>query len=252
MALSLSDLKSTRNDNPPRVLIYGRQGLGKTTLASEFVRPVFIQTEEGTPAGVELQSFGHLTTYDQVIEAFIALVKGDHDHKTLVIDSIDKLEPLIWAKLCQRNNWATIETPGFGKGYVLADELWQEILRACAALRKKGMTIVLIGHSEVDRFDDPQTASYSTYHIRLHKRARALIEDEMDAILFLSQDATVKIEEVGFNQKRARGEGGTTTWIYTAGRPAFTAKNRYKMPERIMFVEGKGYESLKPYFPAQA
>ena len=95
MAISIKDLRRIRATQPPRVLIYGPPGMGKTTLAAEFPSPVFLQVEDGTPGDLELASFGRLDSLDEVNGAIDALYTDDHDRQTLVIDSLDKLEPLV-------------------------------------------------------------------------------------------------------------------------------------------------------------
>lgn len=251
MAISLKDLKRTTAILPPRVLIYGPPGMGKTTLANEFPESVFIQIEDGTPSDITINSFGVLDSYEQVIEAIGALYQESHGYQTVVIDSIDKLEPLVWRATCKANNWADIEAPGYGKGYVAADVFWRDLLEGLAALRRdRGMNIVLIGHSVVERFDDPRSASYSRYDIRLHKRAQALIEDDADLILFVNQDATIKEEKLGFNKTRTHAEGGLQRWIYVEGRPSLNAKNRYGMTGKLLYAKGKGYEVLAPFLPS--
>ncbi len=252
MAISIDSLERRTANKPARLIVYGPPGLGKTTLASEFPNPVFIQTEDGTPGGLELDSFGEMICFGDVMEALSVLLNESHDFQTVVIDSIDKLEPTVWAQTCDDNKWANIETPGYGKGYVSADGIWREYFMLCRDLRNRGMTTIHLAHSAVERFDDPQTVSYSRYDIRLHKRALALFQDEMDAILFLNQDVTAKTNDAGFGKKEAKGVGGGTRWIYTEGRPSFVAKNRYGMPEKLMFQLGSGYAALAPYLPAQA
>lgn len=252
MAYDLSTLKTTRRDDPPRVLIYGPPGLGKTSLAAQFPSPIILDVEDGAPSGVDIATFGHIDSYDQVMDALKSLYTDEHQFRSLIIDTLDRLEPLVWAKTCAANNWASIEQPGYGKGYVAADEYWEKLLKGCNALRtKRGMNIILTAHSAIERFDDPTAAPYSRYDIRLHKRANAIVQDEVDAILFINQDIAVTSEDVGFNKQARRAEGGGLRWIYTEARPAFTAKNRYGLPPKLKFDEGKGYAQLRDYLPGQ-
>jgi len=102
MALSLSDLKRVRADQPPRILMYGPPGIGKTSLAAEFDAPVFLQVEEGTPGDLELDSFGKIESFGQLMEALGVLYTEDHAFKTVVVDSVTELERLVFAETCAR------------------------------------------------------------------------------------------------------------------------------------------------------
>lgn len=255
MAISLSDLKSVRADKPPRMLIYGPPGIGKTTLASEFPEPVFLQVEDGTPGDVELMSFGKLNSFGDVMDALAALYTEEHGFKTVVIDSVTELQKLVFAETCARgddkgNAKANVEDFGYGKGYVYAQRVWADFLDGVNALRRdREMTIVLIAHSRVDRFDDPETVSYDRYEIDMHDKSVGAIEREMDAIFLLKQPVTVKTEQQGFNKERARADGGGVVLIHTIGKPAFIAKNRYGLPATIRFDRGQGYSAIAPYLP---
>src|SRR5579863_4873127 len=230
MAIDLNSLRKVKADKPPFVLIYGPEKSGKTTLAAEFPSPVFIQTEDGASGSLTLDSFGLLENFSEVLDALSALA-GEHRFQTIAVDSISKLQNIIWAEACVRNGWKSIEDAGFGRGYVETDYIWAEFIEACRYLRDKcGLTIILIGHALIERFDDPETQSYSRYQIDLHKRAMALITREVDAILLIKKDVTIKIDgnktQVKVGQGRVRAEGGDTRWIHTEGRPAYQAGNR--------------------------
>jgi len=193
MPLSLADLRTVTADLPPRILIYGPEKMGKTTLAAEFPAPVFLQTERGESAGLQIISFGHLTSFAAVLDALGALASEEHAFKSVVVDSLSELQKLVWAEVCTRNNWQSIEQPGYGKGYTEADYIWRELIDALNWLRvERGMMVILIAHAEIDRFDDPETASYSRYAIDLHKRAEAMVKREVDAILLVKKDVTIQ------------------------------------------------------------
>jgi DNA polymerase III delta prime subunit len=253
MAIQISDLKRVTATLPPRVLIYGPPGMGKTTLANEWPNPIFLQVEDGTPGDLELSSFGRLTSLDEVMDAIGALYTEEHIGQTVVIDSLDKLEPMVWAKACADNNWTSIEAPGYGRGYVSVDNYWRDLLEGCNALRHdKGMGVVYIAHSAIVAVNDPMTSSYDRFDIRLHKRAVGIFQDEVDAIFFLNQDITIKQDDSkGKGQARVRADGGGNRNIFASPRPAFVAKNRYGIPDKLMYERGRGYSLLAPHFPAQ-
>lgn len=256
MAISMSDLRRVRGNDPPRILIYGPEKAGKTTLASEFPSPVFLQTEEGV-GKLELDTFGKLTTFREVLDAIESLHQNEHQFNTVVVDSVTAMQKLVWDETGERGNEkgekkTRIEDFGYGKGYVYALSVWQEFLENLMALRRDcGMAIVLIAHSKIERFDDPETVAYSRYEIDLHDKARDFFKRECDAIILLKPDVTIKVEEQSFNKTRARADGGRNVWMHTSSRPAYAAGNRYDMNEKILFERGKGFSALVPYFVSQ-
>jgi len=250
MAISLASIRRVSASSPPRMLIFGPAGVGKTTLASEAPKPVFIQAEDGTPGGAPLESFGKITDYNEVTQALSALATEAHDYKTVVIDTIDALQPMIYDAVCNEQGWPDIESPGFGRGYVAAESKWADLIDALNYLRvHRGMNTILIGHSEVTTFSPPGSEAYSRYGLRIHKRAAGVITDAMDIVCFVNFKADLKKVESGFGKKAVHAEGTGTRWAYTEERPAFLAKNRYELPPEQIIVRGKLFNAWSAKVP---
>ena len=254
MAVSINSLRRVRAVSPPRLTFYGPPGVGKTTLASEFPEPIFLQVEDGTPGDVELTTFGILKTYSDVMQAIGLIYDQKLPFRTVVLDSMTEMQRLIFAETCARgdekgNIKQNIEDFGYGKGYVYAQRIVQELVEALNLLRTdRNMAIVMIAHSTVERFDDPESVSYDRYDIDLHGKIKGQIERDMDGIFLLKQKVSIEKEEVGFNKERALAKGGSQVWLHANPKPAYVAKNRYGIKDAL-YVRGKGFSSLEPFFP---
>ncbi len=229
MAINLASL-AKNVIKPPRIIIHGDPGVGKTTFAVCADSPVIIQTEDGL-GSLDATAFPLATSFSDVMEAITSLYSEDHKFKTLVIDSLDWLEPLIWKQVCVINKIESIEKLSFGKGYVEALSVWRVFFDGITALRDvKNMTVIMTAHSEVKRVEDPMFASYDTHDLKLHKRAAALAEEFADVILYAAVQTNMVTEDAGFNKTRTRAVTTGTRVIHTVGQPAFLAKNRFNLP----------------------
>jgi hypothetical protein len=151
-----------------------------------------------------------------------------------VVDSADWLEPLVWARVCKDQGWSSIEDAGYGKGYINALDLWRQYIEGLNALRDdKGMAIVQIAHTDIKRFDSPESEPYDRYVIKLHAKASALLQEHSDVVLFANYRISTVKSDVGFNKKVTRALGSGERLLHTAERPAFLAKNRYALPETL-------------------
>lgn len=224
---------------PQKVLLYGPQGLGKTTFGATFESPILIRTEDGAGA-IDVPTFPEMVTDFDQIEAIVNSLHGEHPYKTLLVDSLDWLEPIVHNKTCQVHNQNTIESFGYGKGYAEADAFWRYLMGMFDSLRlNKGMNIVLIAHSEVKNYSAPDTEPYDRYQIKLHKRAFALWQEWVDMVLFCRYRTIIERTETGFNQEKTRGTGSGERLIHTEERPAYLAKNRWALPPEIYIGQDK-------------
>ena len=218
---------------PRRIMLYGIQGIGKSTFAAMSEKPTFIQTEEGLNE-IDCESFPLVETYEQIMESVKELYQEKHNYKTVVIDSLDWAERMIWLYVCQNRNVDSIEDFGYGKGYMYAEDPWRNMLAGLDVLRKdRGMTIILIAHSKIEKFENPETDTYIRYAPRLHKLAAAMIQEWCDEVLFASYKVHTKQTDEGFNKKRTQGIGTGERILKTEERPSYVAKNRLNLPHEL-------------------
>jgi len=229
----LAQIRKGRSLMPRRVMLYGVHGVGKSTFGAMAEKPIFITTEEGTN-DIECDRFPLAVKYGDVLAALSSLYSEEHDYQTVVIDSLDWLERLIWAEVCAKRGVETIEDIGYAKGYVFALTQWREILAGLDALRaERGMQVILIAHAAIEKFANPETDSYDRYAPRLQKQASALVQEWCDEVLFASYRVHTRTSSEGFDRKRTQGIGTGERILRTTERPAHVAKNRLNLPDEL-------------------
>ena len=230
-ALSKVRIKGERK--PIKAVIYGPPKIGKTTLLTGLPNAIVIQTEEGI-AELDLPHFPLANSYQDVEDAIAALCMDEHEYQTLCIDSADWLENLIFNRVAEDHKGKSIEDIGYGKGYILAMTYWRQLLDGLSVLRDdRGMSVVFLAHSEIKKFNAPDSEPYDKYNLKLHRFASDLLIEWCDFLGFMNYVVAIKSKDVGFNKKSIRGEGSGQRVLYTAERPAFLAGNRFSMPDQI-------------------
>ena len=230
MAFDLSSIKKGADHTAPITVIHGSPGIGKTTFAANAPSPVFIRAEDGLGT-LDAATFPEVETIDDVMEALASLFDEGHEFQSVVIDSLSALEPIIWKKVANDHGVNSIEELGFGKGYVYAMDYWRDLVAACKGLSQRGVTPILIAHSEIVKFDAPDTDAWDRYQIKLHKRAFQHLYEQADIIGFAHEPVYVKKESTKDSKGKAKTAGGRQ--IRLVESPAVIAKNRYSMPETV-------------------
>ncbi len=234
MTTSLLDkITSGIEIKPRRIMLYGTHGIGKSTFGSKSPSPIFIQIEDGI-GQIAAHKFPLAELFEDVMESLKVLYEESHKYKTIVVDSLDWLEKLIWAKVCEDHNKKSIEEIGYAKGYVFALTYWRQFLDGLSALRShKSMACILIAHSKIEKFDDPESDPYDRYSPKLHKHASGLMQEWVDEILFANYEVFTNSEEDGFNRKRIKATGEGERVLKTTERPSHIAKNRLNLPDEL-------------------
>ena len=226
-------------------MLYGVQGVGKSTWASNAPDPIFLPTEEGVN-DIDCDKFPVFKSYEEIMSGIEDLWKGGHDYKTAVLDTLDWMEQLVWKKTCEDNNKKDIEAFGYSKGYKKALPLWREFLDALDALRSdRGMAVILLAHSSIERFESPETESFDRYMPRLNKHAAAIVQEWCDEVFFATYAVFTKVEEGSFkNVAKAFTDG--TRIMRTTEKPTAPAKNRLDLPDEMPLIYSEYAKYLTP------
>ena len=231
----LEIIRTGREAKPPRIMIYGSEGVGKSTFAASAPNPIFIQTEDGL-GEINCRKFPLANSLSEVLAELAALRDEPHEYLTVVIDSADWLERLIFDEVCKEFGVRSIEKAdgGYGKGYTHALTHWRKVVNLLQELRdKRGMVVILVAHAKVERFEDPENAAYDRYTPRLHKHAASLIAVWVDAVLFANKKFRVSKDGNDRAVAMPIGADGGERVIRTVGSPACIAKNRFGLPGEI-------------------
>lgn len=222
---------------PRRILLYGQHGVGKSSWAAKAPNPIFVNVEDGL-CDLECDKTPVLRTITEVYEALIWLGgEEDHGYKTIVIDTLDWMERLIHqaeVELINDRKIKTLADVGFGKGYPRAIPHWDMTLKYLDHLRRaKGMTVILLAHAKVERFESPEADSYDRYSIDLHKTASGMIQEWCDEVLFAAFRVNTRTEDAGFGKERKLAVGGKDRYIRTNESASCIAKNRLGLPSEL-------------------
>lgn len=237
-----------RTSRPRTIVFYAVHGIGKSTWAASAPNPIFIQTEKGLD-DIGCDRFPLAESWADVKAQLAQLCSTDHPYKTVVVDSLSALEPMVFAEVCRDKAKKNIEDIGYAKGYKFALDYWRELTTALEWLQKnKGMTVILVGHSRIVRYENPETEPYDRFEIDIHRDASAMLQRWADEVLFANYEVFTSEKGEGFN-KRVKAIGDGSRKIYTNERPAWKAKNRLNMPDSIPMLRENGWSEYAKYLP---
>ncbi|BBL75470.1 ATP-binding protein [Methylomagnum ishizawai] len=241
--MSLANVTSGRIQRPFMMALYGVDGVGKSTLAAGAPHPIFINAEDGS-SELDVARFPGAENKAELEEAINVLLREEHGFNTVVLDSIDWAETMIRQDLCEQFRVESLEDVrgGFGKGTVALREQFVRFLDFLAYLRTyRDMNIIVIGHCEVKKFEDPTTAAgYDRYRIKLDEVNAARLREACDVVAFYNYDTALMAKEnrQGEIQGKARGKSFDKHELHFKRSAAFDAKartlNGYALPPKVI------------------
>ena len=225
-----------------RVLIYGENGIGKSTLAAQFPKPIFLNLEDGI-GDLDCDSTEVIRSVTDFYAALIHL--AETDYQSIVVDTADWLEKLIFAEVAADAGKKTIDEIGFGKGYQAVELKWKNLFDGFSYLWSQGRHIVFTCHECIEKFTNPDGDSYNYWRPALHQKGSGCVTEWCDEVFFLRYRTNTVTKDEGFGNKRAVAIGGKERFMCCTKAASHEAKNRLGMPDEVAPV----FASIAEYLP---
>lgn len=225
-----------------KVVVYGPEGIGKSTFAAQFPDPVFIDTE-GSTKSMDVARFEKPTSWQMLLDQIRYVKSTPGVCKTLVIDTVDWAEQMCVADLCARHGKKGIEDFGYGNGYVYAKEEFGRLLNALEEVVEAGINVALTAHAHIKTFNLPdEMGSYDRWEMKLGKKTNSqtapLVKEWADMVLFVNYKTMVyNVDGKGAEKGKNKAQGGKRV-MYTSHHPCWDAKNRYGLGDEVPFEYG--------------
>ena len=227
-----------------KVVLYGVEGIGKSTFASQFPNPVFIDTE-GSTSNMNVQRLDNPNSWQMLIDE-VNYVKQTKICSTLIIDTADWAETLANQHIIARNGITSIEDLGYGKGYTMVKEEFGKLLNLLSELTDDGINVVVTAHAELKKKEEPdQMGAYDRYQLKLSRQCAPLLKEWSDMVLFANYETTIVTDS---KTKSKKATGGQRV-MFTTHHPAWDAKNRHNLPEKLPFDFSSIAQLFQPAAP---
>ena len=237
--------------HPRRVLLYGVHGCGKSTWASEAPSPLFVDIEGGL-SDIDCERTPVLGTMSEINDALTFVLTGDHQYRTLVIDTVDWLEAIIHRQVAISAQVKSITDIGYGKGYGAAVPIWHWVMSQLDAIRaQRKMGVILLSHAKIQPYQSPTSDSYDRFEPDLHKSSSSVLQEWCDEVLFADYRIYTKQHDEGFNRKRTTAIGGKERFLTTCESATCLPKNRASLPAELPMAWSAYAAALQEHYAAK-
>jgi len=224
-----------------KVVVYGPEGIGKSTFAARFPDPVFIDTE-GSTKDMDVARFPEPSSWTMILNQVSDVIKTPNVCKTLIVDTADWAEMLCTSSVCTKNQKSSIEDFGYGKGYTYIQEEFGKLLNLLTDVVKAGVNVVLTAHAKMRKFEQPdEMGAYDRWEMKLSKGVAPMVKEWADMVLFCNyKTMVVNVDGQGTQKGKNKAQGGRRV-MYTTHHSCWDAKNRYGLPDEVSF----DYEAIR-------
>lgn len=216
-----------------KVVVYGPEGIGKSTFAAQFPNPIFIDTE-GSTKDMDVSRTETPSSWTMLLDDVRYFIHNQEAFQTLAIDTADWAEQLCISSVCNKYQKSGIEDFGYGKGYTYLQEEFGKLLNLLTELiEKRGIHVILTAHAKMRKFEQPdELGTYDRWEMKLTKQVAPMVKEWADMVLFANYKTwSIAVDDKG---KKRKAQGGKRV-MYTQHHPCWDAKNRYGLPEEIEF-----------------
>jgi hypothetical protein len=221
-----------KKTGPRRVFIYGQPGVGKSTFASQAPDCVFLPIEDGLN-DIDCVRTEQIQSWPDFLNIMRELMNEEHKFKWVAVDSVDWLEKLIFDDICKANSVKSIANIPYGNGYKMLYVYWKKVTDGFDILRKKGVNVLMLGHSMTKRRDDPETESFDCFVPRMHELSANHLVEYADEVLFARFESNIKTVQGQFGRTQTKAVGECRRILRTVAKPTATAKNRLGLPAEL-------------------
>ena len=228
----LEQIKKGPTVKPPKIMLIGVEGVGKSTAGAQMPDPVFMCSESGL-VGPQFDGIPNYTPtkWQDALDFCDALAAGGHAYETLVIDTLDWLEPMLYAEVVRKagkQDIKNIEDFGYGKGYVLAQGEARQLIARLDKVNAAGLNVLLLSHSQQKTVKNPLGDDYDHFESKMNAKVGGIFKEWADAVLFARFEVFTEK-----SNNRVKAYGGSTRVVETTHSAAWDAKNRYGLPEQM-------------------
>jgi hypothetical protein len=231
-----------------RMLLYGENGIGKSTLATQFPEPIVLNFEDGV-YGINCDSTERIKSFAELQDILVVELVNTQ-YRTLVLDTADWLEKLLMDEVARQAGKQTVEDIGYGKGYQALEKLWKKVLTMLEFYWHQNRHVVMTCHETIDRFADPEGDTFNFYRPALHRSGSGCVTEWCDEVLFLKHKRFTRKRDEGYNQERHIALSTGERVIVCNKQPAIEAKNRLHLPDEVPMSIESFYEPLSGIVPS--